>query len=162
KSIALATVTHDNGRPASLVVVLGRKLVQVAPEDVYGDPEKPFRGIYELGRLTPASGDWRSMASPPPAGAATVVIVDRGTPAAGPTALAPLGDRCIGFLGTHDRVTAAVIPEPCPAAARSSEDVELGIWVDQSKIVVGVSRLDEITDVATRALLEAALQERKA
>jgi hypothetical protein len=154
EAIALATVTHGNARLESVAAYLGGKLVDVDPAGL---------GIDDQGRVTPSSGSWHPVTARPPAGTATVVVVDSETPAAEVrTALAAFADRCVGFLGAQDRVPAAVMPDPCTARPNDAEEVELAVWVDKDKILVGLSRVNEVTEVSPRSLLEAALQQHKA
>src|SRR6185436_9584703 len=173
--IGLVSITNKSARrpPWNTMVFLGGKLVEVDPADVYGNPDKPFRGLDPQGRLTPASGAWRpaqherpsAAGGPPPmeSDADTIVIVDRDVPAATVrAALAPLGERCVGFLGTKDGALAALIPDPCPPREdKDTEMVELTVLVDKDKSIVSLTRVNEVMEIEDRAKLLAELRTHK-
>lgn len=160
--IGLARVSHGSTRPAAAMVYLNSHFLEVDPATVFGDPEKPSRGVDDRGRLSPSSGDWQAAprrAGDPPGPEARLVIVDRDTPIGffWPD-IGQLGDHCIGFLGAQGRALTALFPDPCPPPSAPEDAIELTVLVENGVMSVEASRIEEVTAVADRAKLEDTLR----
>ena len=161
--VGLASVTHDSPRRAGLktMMFLGGTLVEIDPADVYGDPEQGSRGLDPEGRLAPASGAWRQVSGDPTSRSDVIVLVDRAAPAAEVrAALAPLGDRCVGFFGERDRRLAAMFPDPCPPPQDAVPgEVQLGVLATETGFLVLASQIRERDEVPNKEKLAERLRD---
>ncbi|HWO24043.1 MAG TPA: AgmX/PglI C-terminal domain-containing protein [Kofleriaceae bacterium] len=165
RPVGLASVTHDSPRRAGLktMMFLDGTLVEIDPADVYGDPEEGSRGLDPEGRLAPASGAWRQVPGDPTSRSDVIVLIDRDAPAAEVrVALAPLGDRCVGFFGQRDRRLAAMFPDPClPPQDAVPGEVQLGVLATGTGFFVSASQINEREVVSNKAELAEKLRDYK-
>ncbi len=169
-AIALPVVTHAERttkarRADAYSIYRNDAWFAIDHDATFGGPESGGRALDERGRLTPAGADWvPARASGTQAASTVLIVAPTMTAAALRTALVPFAGKCFGFLVARDHKATSLMPDPCPtqAPAIGPDTVDLGVWVDTGKIRVGLSRVNEVEDLADLAHVESWLRDRKA
>jgi hypothetical protein len=152
--LVLGASWPSNGR--ALAVTAGGLVLFPA-----GRPSVDEGGQLALDDATPVATAELADALPP---AATVVVVGDAKADAGAIVpvFAGLGLRCAGLGVADGGALGALVPSPCPPPAPTDpERVQLAVWVGRDRVLVGLSRVHEISELADTGPLEAILVEHK-